>query len=285
MAHESLQFMKDCVDRANFLDEQKISYRDEEVAYLERLKNQILAYRENSYTELLALVKKKQLQSADRDVIWEFVNLVRRYYFINATFQTIEKPYQEMCSLLISVSLQVNNRAGYNFLKYFDPNSTYYLKIKALYSFRSLKNPEAEIEQKFQEVSDLLWKASEQEPKAERQIIEILKEYLERVFSLKRKTLESRAEFVAIHSFQSWKNRCANVKFSNWLIDFLNEEKQEDLRDLREPTQEDFLESDRLMHVQAIESYITHQNQLIVELQKKIEFLQKQNITELYTDI
>jgi hypothetical protein len=190
---------------------------------------------------------------------------------MNDSFETIPKEYQEMCSFFIALSLQKKALGVKNFLKYFDPNSAYYARIKALTLFRLLQDPVKEIEGQLQEVSDLLYHSVQKDPESFPKALNILKEYVDRVFSLTRKTVDERVNFVMENSSQSWVFWYGHPEFSSWLVNFFKDEPI-----IYEPTDEEI----RATEKQEIKIYLKQKEELIKDKEKKI-FELEQKITEL----
>lgn len=157
-------------------------------------------------------------------------------------------------------------------MKYFDPNSAYYSRVKALSLFRILKNPKKEIESKLQEVSDLLYLSVQKEPESFPKALNILKEYLENVFALTRKTVPARVDFVLEGDTESRKFWTAIPELASWLVYYFSEESLS-----YEPTEEELQEADIAYWQQRNQELQLEREKKIQELEQKILILQKEN--------
>ena len=157
-------------------------------------------------------------------------------------------------------------------MKYFDPNSAYYNRIKALSLFRILKNPKKEIESKLQEVSDFLYLSVQKEPESFPKALNILKEYLENIFALTRKTVPARVDFVLEGDTESRKFWTATPELASWLVYYFSEESLS-----YEPTEEELQEADIAYWQQRNQELQVEREKKIQELEQKILILQKEN--------
>lgn len=276
MVHPVLSFMQHILEEQNNLYDIKLQYRNDDKEYLSILEKSILEFWKKKGLELIKVFNSNQFTWEDFECIRDFMQILRGYFFMNLSFKTISKEYQEICAFFIALTFQKKVLWANNFLKYFDPNSAYYNRIKALTLFRVLQNPKKEIEGKLQEVSDLLYISVQKEPESFSKALNILKEYVDRVFSLTCKTVEARVDFVVENVFPSWIFWCWQVEFSSWLVAFFEEDSIG-----YEPTIEEIRDADR----KEIISYFKQKEyelskireEKIWELEKRIDELQRES--------
>ena len=159
-------------------------------------------------------------------ILKDVLNILRWKYFFNSSYKTIDKNYQEMCNFFIKVQLKKNDIWIDNFLRYFDPESWFYKRVRALTLFRLLKDPKNEIWEICWEVSDLLYEWISVEPDSLDKSLNILKEYIDRVFSIKYRTFESRQEFISTKRSDSWEILCTLPDFQSWLTNYISGEEK-----------------------------------------------------------
>ena len=220
MAYPLLSFMQEVVKAQDQLDQQKLWFLADDSSYTQNLERKFFAYRWVNKDKLFANLSDFKLE--DFDLCLDFVSIMRLHFFINDSYRSIWKEYQELCRFFVALGVRLNKSGISNYLKYLDPNDSYSLRVRALTLFRLLKDPKSEIEQKFQSVSDFLYQAIQKDPESLPKAISVLKEYLDRVFSLTRVTRDQRMVFINTHQFESWLAWRANPDVSQWLSSTLN---------------------------------------------------------------
>ena len=175
----------------------------------------------NSLQELL---NQNKFSNEDFWILKDAMNIIRWKYYMDETYETVDKDFQEMCSFFISLQLKKNDFWINNFLRYFNPNSAYYKRVKALTLFRLQNNPSTQIESVRDEVCELLYDSTQYEDWDYKKSENILKEYIERVFNITRTTYDSRIEFISEWD-SNWNIRCWNSEFVDWLWKYINWEK------------------------------------------------------------
>lgn len=277
MVHSALSFMQHIIEEQNNLYDIKLQYRNDDKEYLSILERSILDSWKEKHSELITIFNLNQFTWEDFECIRDFMQIIRGYFFANRSFKTISKEYQEICSFFIALTLQKKVLWANNFLKYFDPSSAYYNRIKALTLFRILQNPKKEIEWKLQIVSDLLYESVQNDPESFPKALSILKEYLDRVFSLTRKTIDQRVNFVTENESKSWISWYGTPELSTWLVHFFSTEPVS-----YEPTLEELKEAsikDAELYVKQQEQSLSEQKeQEILFLKQRVEELQRENL-------
>ena len=173
---------------------------------------------------LHVMLDKNLFSNEDFWVFKDAMNIIRWKYYMNDTYETVDKDFQEMCSLFISLQLKKNDIWINNFLRYFNPDSAYYKRIKALTMFRLLDNPKEQIESVRDDVCGLLYDSTQYKDWDYKKSENILKEYIERVFNITCTTYDSRIEFISGWG-NSWDTWCWNNEFVDWLWKYINWEK------------------------------------------------------------
>lgn len=276
MVHPVLSFMQHILEDQNNLYDIKLQYCNDDKEYLSILEKSILEFWKEKGLELIKVFNSNQFTWEDFECIRDFMQILRGYFFMNLSFKTISKEYQEICAFFIALTFQKKVLWANNFLKYFDPNSAYYNRIKALTLFRILQNPKKEIESKLQEVSDLLYISVQKEPESFIKSLNILKEYIDRVFSLTRKTIDERVDFVMGNSSQSWIFWYGYPEFSSWLVAFFEEDSisyQPTIGEIRDIDQKEII----LYSKQKEYDLIKVREEKIWDLEKRIEELTREN--------
>jgi hypothetical protein len=87
--------------------------------------------------------------------------------------------------------------------------------------FRNLNNPREEIGSVRDDVCSLLYDASKLEPDSFNKSLNILKEYIERVFTIKYTDYDSRMDFI-FKSSDAWDIWFSIPVFSEWMIKYIN---------------------------------------------------------------
>ena len=182
--HKLIIRLETFVQQEQELYDVKVQYIKNDQEYLDLFAASIKSYRKEQQKNLIQALNWDEFSWSDFELIRDFMQILRGYFLMNCSFATIPEEYQQMCAFFITLTLLKKALWTNNFLKYFDPNSAYYNRIKALSLFRILKNPKQEIESKLQEVSDLLYLSVQKEPESFPKALNILKEYLENVFAL-----------------------------------------------------------------------------------------------------
>lgn len=173
---------------------------------------------------LQELLNQNKFSNEDFWLLKDAMSIIRWKYYMDETYETVDKDFQEMCSLFISLQLKKNDFWVNNFLRYFNPDTAYYKRVKALTLFRLQNNPTAQIESVRNEVCELLYNSTQCEDWDYKKSENILKEYIERVFSITRTTYDSRIEFISEWG-NSWDTWCGNNDFVDWLWKYINWEK------------------------------------------------------------
>ncbi len=167
------------------------------------------------------LLIKNQISKDDFWLLKDAINIVRWKYYVNDNYESIDWDFQDMCVFIISLQLQNNDIWISNFLWYFNPDSSYYKRIQSLTLFRLLEKPKEQIESVRDEVCELLYESTQLEDWSYKKAENILKEYIERVFTITRTTYDSRVEFIS-----EWGDnrdiRCWNNDFLDWLRAYIN---------------------------------------------------------------
>lgn len=268
-----LTFMRSAVEEQKKLDNQKLSYRIDEKKYLSNLKREVWIYRRNNKKLLTQDLEAKKFDREDFEIIRDFVYIVCGHFFINESYQTIEKDYQEICSFFIALLLERNTLWVINFLKYFDPQSSYYKLVKALTLFRLSKDPVYELPRRQQEVSDLLYSVVQENPGEFLRALSIMKEYIDRVFSVLR-SIETRVDFVVGNSSKSWIFWSGTSELSSWLVKFFEEEPIA----IYEPTQEEEFSALIEQEKENYKSERDFKDKQLELLRTQLEKLQRENL-------
>lgn len=270
--HKLITQLETFVQQEQELYDVKVQYIKNDQEYLDLFAASIKSYRKEQQKNLIQALNWDEFSWSDFELIRDFMQILRGYFLMNCSFATIPEEYQQMCAFFITLTLQKKALWANNFLKYFDSNSAYYNRIKALSLFRILKNPKKEIESKLQEISDLLYLSVQKEPESFPKALNILKEYLENVFALTRKTVPARVDFVLEGDTESRKFWTATPELASWLVYYFSEESLS-----YEPTEEELQQADIAYWQQRSQELQVEREKKIQELEQKILILQKEN--------
>jgi len=197
---------------------------DENNIYKEIDENSVLDFWDKHKSTIIDYLEGRKFKSEDLNLISDAVEIIRWKFFMNKTFKTVNPKYQEISKCYISLLLQFNAYWIENYLWYFNPESAYYKRVKALTLFRLLESPKEQIESVRNEVCELLYNSTQCEDWDYKRSENILKEYIERVFNITRTTYDSRIEFISEWD-SNWDVRCWNNEFVDWLWKYINWEK------------------------------------------------------------
>ena len=186
--------------------------------------NSVLDFWDKNKSTIIDYLEGRKFKTEDLNLISDAVEIIRWKFFMNKTFKTVNPKYQEISKCYISLLLQFNAYWIENYLWYFNPESAYYKRIKALTLFRLLESPKEQIESVRNEVCELLYNSTQCEDWDYKRSENILKEYIERVFNITRTTYDSRIEFISEWD-TNWDVRCWNNEFVDWLWKYINWEK------------------------------------------------------------
>lgn len=148
--------------------------------------------------DITKIIESNSLTWEDFLDVKNAMDIFRWKYLMNSRYMTIDKDYQDMCRVFITLLLQKKALWLKNFLRYFDPNSAYYKRIETLDLFRNLNNPSEDIENLLPIVWKNLYDSVQLEPESLSKATNIFKEYIERIFSITRLDKNSRVDFLVI---------------------------------------------------------------------------------------
>ena len=195
---------------------------------LEEYKPEHISHEKDFWNEnkdlLYDLLEKNQITNSDFLILKDAITIIRWKYFMDDNYQTIDKEYQDMCKFFVKLQLKYNDIWILNFLRYINHESWYYKRVKALTLFRLLSNPKQEIIWVRDEICSFLYDSIKVEPDSYEIAQNILKEYIEKVFTIACTTYDSRIEFISGWD-NNWNIRCWNNEFVDWLRKYINWEK------------------------------------------------------------
>lgn len=248
-------------------------------SYEEVDEKSVLDFWDKNKSIIIDYLEGKKFKSDDLNLVSDAVEIVRWKFFMNKTFKTVNPKYQEISKYYISLLLQFNLYWIENYLWYFNPESAYYKRVKALSLFRLLESPKEQIESVRDEICELLYNSTQCEDWDYKKAENILKEYVERVFNITRTTYDSRIEFISEWG-NSWDVWCWNDEFVEWLWKYINWEKigseaiipdaeiqdNEEIKNLRSKLKEKENEAEQIRKEQ--EAILKRQKELEEQLNK-----------------
>ncbi len=121
---------------------------------------------------------------SESEKILDYIQSLRGQYFMTAN-HNIDTIYQELCQLAISIKIKNKDKWVENYLRYFDPEWSYYLRIKGLMCFRLLSNPKQQIEWVYSQTINYLYRSILWDSDNLNKARDILKEYFDKLFAIK----------------------------------------------------------------------------------------------------
>lgn len=150
----------------------------------------------------------------------DHIEEIRWRYFMASQWQ-IDDTYQWLAQIIISIKIKTKDLWVENYLRYFDQESAYILRMKALVWFRLLEHPVQDIESKYIPTTILVYKSYLSDPKTINKARDVLKEYIDRLFSLRFTTFSernSRYELMSKFDDESSQFRLKDNDFRTWLL-------------------------------------------------------------------
>lgn len=176
----------------------------------------------------IPVVKDSIRHSSYNDLIdlADHIEEIRWKYFMLSQWK-IDEVYQWIAQIIISIKIKTKDLWVENYLRYFDPESAYLLRMKALVWFRLLENPVQDIESKYIPTAILVHKSYTSDPKTINKARDVLKEYIDRLFSLRFTTFSqrnSRYELISKSDNESLQFWLKDNDFRTWLLSQCNAE-------------------------------------------------------------
>ena len=244
---------------------------------LEEYKPEHISHEKDFWNEnkdlLYDLLEKNQITNSDFLILKDAITIIRWKYFMDDNYQTIDKEYQDMCKFFVKLQLKYNDIWILNFLRYINHESWYYKRVKALTLFRLLSNPKQEIIWVRDEICSFLYDSIKVEPDSYEIAQNILKEYIEKVFTIACTTYDSRIEFISGWD-NNWNIRCWNNEFVDWLRKYINWEKiDSETISIEDHNDEEIVENlkSKLKEKEDETEQIKKEQEAILQKQKELE--------------
>ena len=164
------------------------------------------------------LIRRWAFDEDDFKIISQAIEKLKDFSFKNYDYTNIDENFQSICKNYINLSLRFNQKVD-NYLKYFDPASSFYKRIQALYLFRFFEWNKSDLYQVFEPLCKLLYEIvnnySENIPEA----YSIYKEYIDIIFTWVYVTAPSQASFFKNNFNKSFSNLLKVEEFQvDWYL-------------------------------------------------------------------
>jgi hypothetical protein len=164
----------------------------------------------------------KQQFNHDAILLLDYIEEIRGMYFMSSN-TTIDPIYQSLCKIAIKIIIKTKWLWVENYLRYFDPDDPYRLRMEALCSFRLLTNPKNQIAWAFQTVLTKLHQSLSQDISSLLYAREILKEYIDKLFAIVYTTPNQRSKWYATfisYTQEEYLVRTQDQELISWLENY-----------------------------------------------------------------